>query len=153
MFTQSKAILFSIVFSIVSFSLPAYANEIGKIDTARIMSKYKKAIEMGKVLETKKKNLATETASAEKKITEAKAKNIPEPKLQQLLTDLNKSLKSKEAEVSRLQQQTELLLRGEISRVSAVVAKELGMDVVVDNRVVFHGGFDLTDLVIEKLNQ
>ena len=33
------------------------------------------------------------------------------------------------------------------------VAEEYGLDIVVDKQVVYYGGFDLTDLVLERLNK
>ena len=44
-------------------------------------------------------------------------------------------------------------LKQEILSASNQVAKEYGIDVVLDKQVVYYGGFDLSDFVIEKLNQ
>ena len=40
----------------------------------------------------------------------------------------------------------------DIRNTSKEVAKEFGIDVVVDKQVLFYGGFNLTDYVIDKLN-
>ena len=40
-----------------------------------------------------------------------------------------------------------------ISTTAKKVAEEYGVDVVVDKQVLYYGGFDLTDLVLERLNK
>jgi Skp family chaperone for outer membrane proteins len=44
-------------------------------------------------------------------------------------------------------------IRKDIIAVVEVVAKEVGIDVVVDKQVVIAGGIDLTDMVVNKLNK
>ncbi|NDD67560.1 OmpH family outer membrane protein, partial [bacterium] len=40
-----------------------------------------------------------------------------------------------------------------IFEVSETVAKQFGIDVVLDKRAILAGGFDLTDSVITRLNK
>ena len=42
---------------------------------------------------------------------------------------------------------------GEITSVSKVVAKNYGIDVVFNKQAIISGGFDLTEFVINKLNE
>ena len=43
-------------------------------------------------------------------------------------------------------------IRADILKSSRKVAKEYGVDIVIDKQAILTGGFDLTDFVIEDLN-
>ena len=44
-------------------------------------------------------------------------------------------------------------LMSKVKEMTKVLAKKYGVDVVLDKRVVYNGGFDLTDFLVDKLNK
>ena len=71
----------------------------------------------------------------------------------ELIEELEQELKPQEQELMQLHSQLMSQLRQKILMAVRLSAKEYGIDVVVDKQAVYHGGFDLTDFVIERLNK
>jgi Skp family chaperone for outer membrane proteins len=89
----------------------------------------------------------------QKRINKAKNDNKSDEEMEELITEIEELLLPKRQELAQLEMGFQQNLILSIQRVSKEVAKEIGVDVVVDNRVVFYGGIDMTDLVLDRLNQ
>ena len=89
----------------------------------------------------------------QKKLEKAKEKGKSDKEMKELITELENEILPKRQELSQLEAGFQQNLLLSIKRTSKEIASELGVDVVVDNRVVFYGGLDMTDLVLDKLNQ
>ena len=86
------------------------------------------------------------------KLEKAKTKGKSDEEIQKLVKELEEDLRPRQQELAQLEagfQQNFIL---NIQSASKDAAKEMGLDIVVDKRIILYGGFDLTDTIITKLN-
>ena len=88
-----------------------------------------------------------------KKIEEAIAKKKPEEDIREMVTKRDEELEPKKQELMQYEMSFRQTFLLNITSTSKKVAEELGIDIVIDKQIVYFGGFDLTDLVIERLNK
>ena len=89
----------------------------------------------------------------EKNIEEAIAKGKPEEEIRELVKKRDDELEPKKKELMQYEisfRQTFLL---NVTTTAKKVAEEYKVDVVLDKQVIYHGGYDLTDLVLNQLNK
>ncbi len=152
-----------IVLGVVSlFSSQAFADNIGFIDLEKVFQKAKMVQSFEKNIKKKredyekefKKNqeqlakLQDEKTKAKTEKDKAKAEKAIEEFIKKVETDL----KPKQEEIAQLEGGFQQTLLFTVTSTAEKVAKSYGIDVVMDKRAIFHGGFDLTDYVIEKIN-
>ena len=135
------------------FSSGLIASEIGIIDTAQIFQKAQFVQVYKENFSEKEKEFNELIEKKSKKIEEAIAKGKSEEDIREMVQKRDEELAPKKDELIQYEmsfQQTFLL---NITGTSKKVAEEYGIDVVLDKSAVYYGGFDLTDLVLEKLNK
>ena len=68
-----------------------------------------------------------------------------------MLTKAEEELLPKQQELAQLKMAFQTNLKLEIDTTSKKIAQEYGLDLVVNKEVLFYGGFDITNLIIERL--
>jgi len=129
------------------------AATIGSIEVERVFNGYKETAKTQKVLLKKKKAYSKTLAEKKQELEEAKIDGKSPKEMEKLSNKVEKELKPMKDDLEQLIQTNMLSIRKDIVTATEGVAKELGVDVVVDKQVLIVGGIDLTDLVIEKLNK
>tara|TARA_B100000427_G_scaffold93780_1_gene77395 strand:- start:2913 stop:3362 length:450 start_codon:yes stop_codon:yes gene_type:complete len=129
------------------------ASEIGFIDTAVIFQKAKFVTVFKDNFAEKEKDFNELIQKKSKKIEAAIAKGKPESEIREMVQKRDEELEPKKQELMQyeLSFQQNFLLN--VSTTAKKVAAEYDIEVVLDKQVVYHGGFDLTNIVLERLNQ
>ena len=129
------------------FTAKANAAGIGYINYQKVQENYSFAIQAVKEVETKELELQQYMVDKEKQYksldTPLKKKNFEEMTAREL--------KAKEPAYIKLKMSKEEQIYNKIQAATKDVMVEQKLDSVVDYRVIFVGGLDITDLVISKL--
>lgn len=137
-----------------SLSASAFAADtIGYIDIDKILMTYKEAKKLQDKFEKDRLEYQKLIEKNQKRIDTAREKKKSEQEIQKILTEIDTELRPKQEELLRKEGEAQRSLLAQIMTASRVIAKENGVSVVLDKRVIYHGGFDLTDFVIDKLNR
>lgn len=147
-----KKILLSLLTLLLLSSL-TLANDIGFIDTAVIFQKAKFVQTFKDNFSEKEKDFNALLQKKSKKIEEAIAKGEDEAKIRGMVQKRDEELEPKRQELVQyeLSFQQNFLLN--VTTTAKKVAEEYGIGIVLDKQVIYFGGFDLTDLVLERINQ
>lgn len=129
------------------------ASEIGIIDTAVIFQKAKFVQISKENFSEKEKEFNELLEKKTAKIEEAVSKGKSEEDIQEMIKERDEELNPKKEELMQYQMSFEQNFLLNVTGTAKRIAEEYGIDVVLDKNVVYYGGFDLTDLVLEKLNQ
>ena len=138
---------------ILSFQGLASADNVGYLDSQLAMTKYSKFISEQKKWEKKREKLKKEIEKKQKKLEDAEDRNRSEEELIKMKEQFDKELNPKIEALQQEQRETLTTLRNSIMETAKKVAKSYGIDVILEKQVVLNGGFDLTNLVIDKLNK
>lgn len=154
--TLKKVLFNAILIAAIFISLPIttpLADTIGSIDMEAIFTRADMVKNFQKNMEKEKEKYQEFFEKKQEKLEKAKKKGKSDEEIQELIVELEEEILPRRQELAQLEAGFQQNLLKSIQRVSEEVAKELGIDVVVDNRVIFYGGFDMTGLVLDKLNQ
>jgi outer membrane protein len=130
----------------------AHAEALGVVDMQAVFMSYKKTEVARKDFEKKQAELQKEMDKKQKELEKAQADNKKPEEIQKLVTSIQEELKPKQEALMELNNQLMGTIRQDILNASQSVAKKYGVDVVVDKQAVLYGGFDLTNFVIDELN-
>lgn len=130
-----------------------FADTIGYVDMESIFANAKMVKHFQENMKEKQTDYQTFFDKKQKELQKAKEKGKSDQEMKELITQLENEILPKRQELSQLEAGFQQNLLLSIKRTSKEIASELGVDVVVDNRVVFYGGLDMTDLVLDQLNQ
>ena len=142
-----------ILISILITISPLFADTFGYINMESVFTSAKMVKEFQNNMKDKQEDYEAFLKKQQKKITKAKESEKTDEEIKEIITGIEEAILPKRQEIAQLEAGFQQNLLTSIKRISKEVAKELGVDVVVDNRVVFYGGIDMTDLVLDKLNQ
>ncbi len=143
--TKLMALLFAAGLAL-SIAAPANA-EVGYIDYQRILENYPAAQQAVKELDAKGLELQQYMLEKEKQY-----KNLSTPlQKQNFETQTQNELKSKQEALYRLQQDKETQILNQVKTAARAVMVAQKLDAVVSDQVVFVGGVDITDQVIQRL--
>lgn len=132
----------------------AMAQNIGMVDYEKVLTSYNKAVSFNDDRQIRQTEIENMKAEFLKQLREAKKNQANNPvAYEQLQKDLQEKLNSKQNEASNWVISRAKTLEKEISTVIDEVAASKSLDVVVHSQVVFHGGTDITNDVISKLNK
>jgi len=148
--TQIK--LISAIILTLFLVTPTFADNIGYVDMQKIFLNYTETKKAQTRFQEKQKELQKEYESRQKKVIEARKNKADEKEIGRLIEDMEKELQPKQQELIRLNNELTANLRVQIISASKRVAKEYGIDIIIDKQAVLYGGFDLTDFVLDKLN-
>lgn len=126
----------------------SFADGVGYIDYIKIQENYPFAKEAAKEIDTKSLELQQYLVDKEKQYkaldTPLKKKNFEEKTA--------KEFKLKEAALIKLKNEKEQAVYNKIKSAANEVLVEQKLYAIVDYRVIFVGGTDITNLVLNKLN-
>lgn len=126
----------------------AQASGVGFINYKKVQDNYSFAKESIKIVDAKALELQQYLVDKEKEFkaldTPVKKKNFEEKTA--------KDFKAKQDAYIALKSEKEEAVYGKIQEAAKQVLVEQNLDAVLDFRVIFVGGMDITDLVIKKLN-
>ena len=139
------------IFIIMSFliTLPAFAGGIGYINYEKVAANYNYA--RNSVIEIESKAREIETFLKNKEVEFNKLETpLQKKKFQE---SVQAELKAKEDAFNKFREKREEDVYNRIHAVAEKIRLEKGYDVLLDQRGVFSGGNDITDILIQKLNQ
>ncbi len=142
-----------LITGLLLLSMPAFADNVGYLDMDRILSRYKDAQKIQEQIQKKREEYLKLVDEKQKKIEEARSKNKKDSEIQDLIKKFKTELQPKEEEMAKHEGEQQRSLLSKILDAADKVKGQYGIDVVVDKRVVYLGGFDLSDFVLEKLNK
>ena len=137
----------------VSLITSAFAATVGFIDVEQVFKSYSKTKVAQEEINNKMKDYKKIVSQYQQKLEDAKIDGKTDKDIEKIKADMQKELDPKETEIKMLNEEKMAKIRKEIVSAVDSVAKELGIDVVVDKQVVITGGNDLTEMTIEKLNK
>ena len=145
---------FLLVLSIfaIGFTSNLHAENIGVVDLQKVFVSYKETDKARKDFEKKQKELRDELEEKQKTLEKAQKDNKKPEEIQKLVQEIQEELQPKQEDLIKLNNELMASIRADILRSAKKVAKDYGIDIVIDKQAVLHGGFDLTDFVIEDLN-
>ena len=148
-----KKFIFSFVCALIFVGgTHVFADNIGVLDMEQLLLNYKKAQSYQEDLQKKREEYQKLVTEKQKKVEEAKKKGKSDEELQKMIEGVEEELRPKSTEILRNESTLQKQLFDEILATAKTVAKEYGIDVVVDKRVAFVGGFDLTGFILDRLN-
>lgn len=125
----------------------SFAGGIGYIDYQKVQEGYPLAQQAIKEVDAKALELQQFMVDKEKQY-----KSLDTPLKKQNFEDAtSRELDAKQDEYARLRNQKEELVFNNIQAAAKKVLVEQQLDAIVDYRVIFVGGVDITNLVIQKL--
>jgi len=137
-----------LVMALTSLNTAAQAGGLGFINYKKVQENYSYAKDAIKEVDNKGLELQQYLVDKEKEFkaldTPIKKKNFEEK--------TSKEFKIKEADYIKLKAQKEEAVYTKIQDAAKQVLIDQKLDAVVDFRIIFVGGIDITDLVIEKLS-
>ena len=120
---------------------------IGSIDYPRVQENYPLAMQAVKEIETKELELQQYMIDKEKQY-----KTLDTPLKRQNFEDMTaRELKTKQEALINLKANKEEQIYKKIQAAAKAVMVEQKLDAIVSDRVIFVGGLDVTDLIIQKL--
>lgn len=136
------------VVALASLNNAAQAGGIGFINYKKVQDNYSYARDAIKEVDARALELQQYLVDKEKEFkaldTPVKKKNFEEKTA--------KDFKSKQEAYLKLKEEKENVVYGKIQDAAKQVLVDQKLDAVIDFRVIFVGGVDITDLVIQKLN-
>ena len=144
---------FITIITLLFLSVPTFSDTFGIVNMEVVLTSAKLVKDFQSNIKDKQESYDKLLEKHQKRINKAKNDNKSDEEMEELITEIEELLLPKRQELAQLEMGFQQNLLLSIQRVSKEVAKEIGVDVVVDNRVVFYGGIDMTDLVLDRLNQ
>jgi len=146
-------VILSVLFcAIVVSATSAFADNIGFLDMERLFANYKDGKEMQAEVQKRREAYQAIVEEKQKSVQKAREEKKSDEEIQKMITAVEGELRPKQEEILQYEAEIQGRLIFKIKEISKSVAKVYGVDVVLDRRAVFAGGFDLTDFVVEKLN-
>jgi len=154
---MKKSICLLVVVSFVMFvfgSTFAHAAEsIGYIEVQKVFKEYKATSKAQEQVAKEEEDFKKDFDDSQKKLSEAEKNNMKKDELEKLRKDLEDQLMPKRQSLIALNEKLTASLQADILAATKEVAKKVGIDIVFDKQVVITGGVDLTEMVINKLNE
>ncbi|MFC1770660.1 OmpH family outer membrane protein [Candidatus Margulisiibacteriota bacterium] len=130
-----------------------FADTIAYLDLDKIVANYPDAIKIQEELKTKGEALQKEFEEKQKEVEKAKEDKKEEKEIEEMVEKIKEELNTKRNEIYAYQVEAQKKILSKVLDTAKEVASEYGVDVILDKRVVYAGGFDLTDFVLEKLGK
>ncbi len=136
------------LFLALLMAAPAFAESVGMVNYRQLLSNYSRAKNAMSELEDRANEIQRYVLDKEKEY-----KKIESAVQRKNFEDQTaKTLAQKQDALEKYKQKKEAEIDSAISAAIKQVAMENKIDTVLDARVVFHGGIDITDKVLKKLN-
>lgn len=147
-----KKISIFLLMMMVVLSAHTYAETIGVVDLQKVFVSYDETDKARKDFEKKQAELRKELDKKQKQLEKAQKDNKKPEEIEALIKDIQEELQPKQEELIQLNNELMASIRTDILKATKKVAKNYGVDIVFDKQAVLHGGFELTDFVIDELN-
>ena len=135
--------------SLLLITSPCFAGGVGYINYEKVAANYNYA--RNSVIEIESKAREIETFLKNKEVEFNKLETpLQKKKFQE---SVQAELKAKEDAFNKFREKREEDVYNRIHAVAEKIRLEKGYDVLLDQRGVFSGGNDITDILIQKLNQ
>ena len=132
---------------LVAFGNQAFASGVGYIDYQKVQENYPFAQQAIKEIDAKALEMQQFMVDKEKQY-----KNLDTPLKKQNFEEATaREFKAKESAYMKLKAAKEEQVFSKIQAATKQVLVEQKLDAVIDYRVIFEGGVDISDLVIQKL--
>ena len=148
-----KKLLISIIVSLAVFGMAPVHAEVGLINMQAIFERYTEAAKMEEVFQEKRQKYEEKLEKHNEKMTEAREKKSSEKKMKDLADAMQKEMEPLQQELLQFRNESIYSIRQKILAMTQRVAKEQGLDVVMDQQAVVYGGYDLTEFVLDRLNK
>ncbi len=129
------------------------ATGIGYIDVQKVFKEYKETSKAQEQVSKQEEEFKKELDSSQKKLSDAEKNNMKREELEKLRKDLEEKLTPKRQLLIELNEKLTIKLQSDILNATKEVAKKVGIDIVMDKQVIITGGVDLTEMVVNKLNE
>ena len=133
-------------------SSASFAETIGFVDLQKVFVEFNETKKAQKDFEEKQATLREEMEEKQKLLQKAEQENKSPEELQKLVMELQEELQPKQQELIEYNNQLMAQIKQKITKSTKKVAKQYGIDVVFDKQALLVGGFDLTEFVIDELN-
>ncbi len=150
-----------VLLTALTISFGAMAEKLGVVDVQKIMFTHPKAKTISEELNAEKLRLETDINEkgnkylANKKALEEKGDKATEDEKAKLLQEekeLQAYIQTLQQQLNELERSKTISLQNEIMTAITEISKEKKIDVVLDKANVVLGGEDITDLVVEFVN-
>lgn len=125
---------------------------VGFVDTARVFNSYSAAQKAQNQFRKEAEEYKQELAERQEKLEEARKAGKSNDELASMQKQFEKELLPMKKKVEQLDAQLSGKIKKDIESAIAQVAKQKGIQTVVDRQVILYGGTDLTGAVVNKLN-
>lgn len=129
------------------------ATNIGFIEVQKVFKEFKETAAAQDQVSKQEADFKTDFEASQKQLADAEKNKMKKADLDKLKKDLEDKLMPKRQALVALNEKLTSDLQAKILDATKSVAKEIGIDVVFDKQVVITGGTDMTELVINKLNE
>lgn len=143
----------NLILVLILFCSYAFSATVGYIDVEQVFKAYNKTKAAQEEINNKMKDYKKLVSKYQQKMEDAKIDGKTEKDMEKIKEEMQKELDPKETEIKMLNEEKMAKIRKDIVTAVDSVAKELGIDIVVDKQVVITGGNDLTEMAINKLNK
>ncbi len=130
----------------------AHADNIGFLDMERLFAGFKEGKDVQLDLQKRREEFQKIFDEKQKTVEQARKDKKSDEDVQKMVNAIQTELTPQRDVLVQHESEAQAVILGKIREVTRQVAKRNGVDVVLDRRAVYAGGFDLTDFVIEKLN-
>jgi Skp family chaperone for outer membrane proteins len=138
---------------LISASFSAPLNSIGYIEVQRVFKGYKETMKAQEKLSKEEAVFKKEFEESQKKLESAKSAKKSQKEVDTITKELEEKLAPKREVLMKLNEELTTKLQKDIIGAVSQVAKNLGLDTVLDKQAVIVGGVDISDMVINKLNE
>jgi Skp family chaperone for outer membrane proteins len=138
---------------LTALALPTFADNIGFLDMEKFFSSYKEAKKIQEDINSRRETFKKHVDEHQEKIEAAVKKNKKEDEINMMRRKAEEDVSQEQKKLMQYEMEVQQNLYSRVMGVASQVAKEYGIDVVLDKRVVYAGGFDLTDFVLQKFNK
>lgn len=143
-----KKIILTALLIMFGFSLSANADTIGYADFQKVLSDYSYARSAYKDIDNKLSELQQYAIDKDKQY-----KNLESPIQKKSFEDqTQREFQAKEERIYNLKNQKEEIIRNNILNACKAVAATKKLDAIVDGGVIYAGGVDVTNDIIQYLN-
>lgn len=146
-------VLASFVMFVFGSTFAHAATSIGYIEVQKVFKEYKETSKAQEQVSKQEEEFKKDFEASQKQLSDAEKNKMKKDELEKLRKDLEDKLLPKRQSLIALNEKLTSTLQADILAATKDVAKSIGIDVVFDKQVVITGGVDLTEMVINKLNE
>ncbi len=148
-----SVVIASFVMFVIGGTVAHAATNIGYIEVQKVFKEFKETSAAQEQVSKQEEDFKKDFEASQKQLADAEKNKMKKADLDKLKKDLEDKLTPKRQALIALNDKLTTDLQAKILAAVKDVAKDVGIDIVFDKQVVITGGLDLTELVINKLNE